>query len=371
MLSAPTRERMVTMDDLESDAVNGEPGARRSPDKPTGSPDAAYGPMIVCLDGRERDGDALALGVSLARALGTTVSLAHVVPSGPPGRGMNEYEAIKHNDGQRLLAQIAKKVGPEIETQLIGPGSAPRGLAKLGRQHANGILVLGSSHRGAVGRIVPGGVASQLLTCAPCPIAVAPVGYKKQRPGAITSIGVAYDGTSESDVALATAAHAAATLKVPLRMYHAMHAVSDDPAWDKFREYIRQYAQGILDRGLERIPAGIEATTRVLEGDVATVIADAAREDHVGLLYVGSRGYGPVREALFGGVAGALLQTARCPLVIIPRGVRGAAAPQPDRGFAYDRSASPEAGFELVEGDEPAAGFAFGEWEQAVPPKDS
>lgn len=371
MIAGPSRERLVTMDNHESHTANGEPGSRRSHHESTSFPDAGYGPIIVCLDGREHDGDALALGLSLTRALGTALSLAHVVPPGPPGPGMIEYEAIKHNDGQRLLAQIAKKVGPEVETQLIGPGSAPRGLAELGRQHANAILVLGSSHRGAVGRIVPGGVASHLLSCAPCPIAVAPVRYETERPGAFSRVGVAYDGTSESDVALATAAHAAATLGVPLRLYHAMHAVSDDPSWDKFRGCIQQYAQGILDRGLERLPAGIEATTRLLEGDVATVIAEAAREDGVGLLYVGSRGYGPVREALFGGVAGALLQTARCPLVIIPRGVRGAVAPKPDDGFTHDRSPSPEADSEPVEGGQAATGFAFAEWEQAVPPKDS
>jgi nucleotide-binding universal stress UspA family protein len=60
--------------------------------------------------------------------------------------------------------------------------------------------------------------------------------------------------------------------------------------------------------------------THVLEGDVAEAIAETAHEDDVGLLFAGSRGYGPLREALLGGVGGALLQTARCPLVIIPRG---------------------------------------------------
>lgn len=75
-----------------------------------------------------------------------------------------------------------------------------------------------------------------------------------------------------------------------------------------------------LERGLAQLPAALEATSTVLEGHTAEVISQAAAHDEVGLLYVGSRGYGPLREALLGGVAGGLLRTARCPLMIVPRG---------------------------------------------------
>ena len=56
----------------------------------------------------------------------------------------------------------------------------------------------------------------------------------------------------------------------------------------------------------------------MLTGNAAAVIAEAADDDDVSLLYVGSRGYGPLREAVFHGVAGSLLRAARCPLVIVP-----------------------------------------------------
>ena len=156
---------------------------------------------------------------------------------------------------------------------------------------------------------MPGGVASHLLAHAPCAIAVAPSGYAKLAQGSISRIGVAYDGTSEADLALAEAAGAATRLRAPLHLYHAMHAISKDPAWDKFRGYTEDFAQGILDTGLKQLPPELEATSTVLEGDVAEVFAEAASSDDVALLYVGSRGYGPLREALFGGV-GAVSCTA-------------------------------------------------------------
>jgi nucleotide-binding universal stress UspA family protein len=148
---------------------------------------------------------------------------------------------------------------------------------------------------------------------------VAPVAYARDAPDAITRVGVAYDATSESDVALAAAAGAAKRLGAVLQLYHAMHAVSEDPVWDKFRAHMREYAQGILDAGLKRLSPELEAAASVLEGDAAEVVAEAAQRDNVGLLYAGSRGYGPVREALLAGFTGSLLRSARCPLVLVPR----------------------------------------------------
>lgn len=285
--------------------------------------------MLVGLDGREHDADALALARSLQLALGGAVVLAHVIPPIFPGRGMAEGEALERRRGRELLSHAAGNLGagvdPEfVDTELVDCGPAASGLSRLAVERQASMLVLGSSHRGVVGRIVPGGVASQLLTRAPCAIAVAPVGYAKQVSGPISRVGIAYDATIESDVALAAAADAASRLAVPLRLYHAMHQISKDPAWDKFRAHMKDYAQGILDAGLRRLPSEVQAKSSVLEGEAAEVIADASRGDGVDLLYVGSRGYGPGREALLGGVAGALLHTAPVPLVIVPRGSRRA-----------------------------------------------
>jgi nucleotide-binding universal stress UspA family protein len=293
----------------------------------TGSPAIEYKSVIVGLDGREHDADTLALGRSLQRSLGDLADslwLVHVIPPGPPGQGQVALEAIEREDGKRLLTHAAMTVGGYSETELIGPASPAEGLARLASTLDAPLLVLGSSHRGAVGRVVPGGVASRLLAHAPCAIAVAPSGYAKLAQGSISRIGVAYDATSEADLALAAAVGAATRLGVPLHLYHAMHEISTDPGWDKFRGHMQDFAQGIIDSGLQRLPAEVDATGSVLEGDVAEVVAEAAGNDGVGLLYVGSRGYGPLREALLGGVAGALLQAAYCPLVIVPRGAQAA-----------------------------------------------
>ena len=46
----------------------------------------------------------------------------------------------------------------------------------------------------------------------------------------------------------------------------------------------------------------------------------ASRSKGLYLLVAGSRGYGPARSVLLGGVTGRLIRTAERPLIIVPRG---------------------------------------------------
>ena len=56
----------------------------------------------------------------------------------------------------------------------------------------------------------------------------------------------------------------------------------------------------------------------MLEGPVVDALADL-RPDTVDLLVCGSRGYGPARRVLLGGVSARLLKNARVPVAVIPR----------------------------------------------------
>jgi nucleotide-binding universal stress UspA family protein len=72
----------------------------------------------------------------------------------------------------------------------------------------------------------------------------------------------------------------------------------------------------------------VRRATETLDGDVA-VEADAFVEDpadvlirvseNLDLLICGSRGYGPVRSLLLGGVTSTLAHTSACPLLVVPR----------------------------------------------------
>ena len=79
-----------------------------------------------------------------------------------------------------------------------------------------------------------------------------------------------------------------------------------------------------------RAESALHGVAAALDGDV-TVETDVFVEDpadvlirvseHLDLLVCGSRGYGPLRAVLLGGVSRRLAAEARCPVIVLARGV--------------------------------------------------
>src|SRR5512133_4341250 len=86
--------------------------------------------------------------------------------------------------------------------------------------------------------------------------------------------------------------------------------------------------------GEHRVRAARALQAAIAElGDEVRIEVDAFAEDdpadvlirvseHLDLLVCGSRGYGPVRAVLLGGVSARVAAEARCPVIVLPRGVR-------------------------------------------------
>lgn len=66
------------------------------------------------------------------------------------------------------------------------------------------------------------------------------------------------------------------------------------------------------------VPPELEPRTVLLEGSVVESLT-ALGPDDVDMLVCGSRGYGPVRRVLLGGVSSPLIRRARLPVAVVPR----------------------------------------------------
>ena len=78
-------------------------------------------------------------------------------------------------------------------------------------------------------------------------------------------------------------------------------------------------AQGALDDAIAKLPAGVDVTNEVVVARPADALA--ALSSDVDLLVCGSRGYGPLRSVLLGGVTHQLIEKSSCPLLVVPRGI--------------------------------------------------
>jgi nucleotide-binding universal stress UspA family protein len=89
---------------------------------------------------------------------------------------------------------------------------------------------------------------------------------------------------------------------------------------DRSREQAQQLAASGVALARE---AGFEARSVVVadERNVASTLIDVAAEQGAAAIVVGSHGHGGVRARLLGTTSSALLEHARCPVVVVPAGL--------------------------------------------------
>jgi nucleotide-binding universal stress UspA family protein len=284
--------------------------------------------IVIGVDDSARSEDAVAFGAWLAGASGARVVLACSFPySDAPSRSSNivyrealEEEAEATVRRMRGLLDLPdERVGTVISANL-SPAHALHDAAEL--EHA-ALVVVGHTHHGHAGRIVRGATAERLLHGAPCAVAVVPDGYRDRAPAEPRRIGVAFVETPESRAALSAAVAVARALHTRLEV---ISAVAYDPGYGRrglapqvVHEQIVEQVRAELRGVVHALPGEPDAQAVLLDGDPATqLIAHSAKLD---LLLMGSRGYGPLRAVLAGGVSGRVSRDAHCPVIVTPRGV--------------------------------------------------
>ncbi|HEY5196108.1 MAG TPA: universal stress protein [Solirubrobacteraceae bacterium] len=266
--------------------------------------------------------DAIALAADLV-ADGGELTLAYVYLGGPtPTSSANStLEAAERERALELLAATREEAGVQAGLLTGGSQSVGRGLHELAeRQHCD-LLVVGSSTRAFFERAVMGSDTLAALDGAPCAVAVAPAGYA-ERPSRLMKIGVAYDGSPESEHALSVARELAAPHGARISAFEAVciPAAALGPGGFAFGEAVNAMVQ----QARERIEAlgGVEA--HAAYGFVAEELARYSGT--VDLLVVGSRGYGPLGRLVHGSTSNELARGARSALLVLTRAARHAHA---------------------------------------------
>lgn len=272
--------------------------------------------VLVGVDGRPNGRDAIALASHLADPV-RKLTLVHI-HSGPlhPGHAitpglLEEERKASHRllERERAAADVSAEL---VSLVSMSPG---RGLHEQAEQQQADLLVVGSCGHGAFGRAMLGDDTRSALNGAPCAVAIAPVGYAEQ-PAPIAKIGVAYNSSPESKMALATAQTLATATNATI---NALEVVSIPtiaytgiipPAFGDSVDLMLQEA----DARMKQLPG--------VEGHAVYGLAGeelAAFGDHVDLLVVGSRSYGPVKRLVIGSTSDYLQRHARCSLLVLPR----------------------------------------------------
>jgi nucleotide-binding universal stress UspA family protein len=290
-------------------------------------------PVLAGADGTGSGLDAVAFGARLAAAVDAPLAVVCVRPE-QAGLAGAEAEADVRRHAAAILGSartVATEVAgsPPAEERTVVATSPARGLAELAEEEAVETVVVGSTNRGAVGRVMSGSTAERLLHGTGCPVAVAPRGYRRHGREALRTVGAAFADTPEGHEAVRHAADLAARAGLPLTVYSvvALHAnwfrpEAVQPDASVVPEEVRKAARDALDAAIDGLPGGVQATGELLFGEVVDELSMAA-DRGVDLLVCGSRGYGPVRRVLLGTVSSALVRQASVPTLVVPRAETG------------------------------------------------
>jgi nucleotide-binding universal stress UspA family protein len=276
--------------------------------------------VLIGYDGSDGSADAVALARTLCGATTADFLLVNVLPfPGPPpvaGELLGYQEAT---EWKVFFAEAEKKLaGHRVRHQVYVGGSAGKVLNDVAEGEEIDLAVVGSPHRGAIGRVILGSVAEGLLHGASVPVIAAPRGYRERVHVGFARIVVGYDGSAEAGIALQHGAAIAARDGLQLHVV----AVTTPPvlAPGPFAGPVPSTlpdAAAVVVRGINSVDPEIETHGKTLHGTAATELANYCEPDD--LLLIGSRSYGPMGRTLLGSVSSALIHEAPCPVLVVPR----------------------------------------------------
>lgn len=290
-----------------------------------------YRKILVGIDGSDQGRDALAFAGLMASRTGAELIAANVHPSLgsiPAPSDPNWASEMREYSGRLLDETIAGvRADDERLRRISVESSSPaRGLNDLAELEEADLLVVGSSHRGKIGRALAGTVGVKLLHGSPCAVAIAPAGFRDTDDARLGEIAVGYDGEPEAKRALTTAIDLARSVGADLRIISVARAADvgfetrgfSYPGTAQLDNAIADEMRVVLDQALERVPEDIQASGTLVT-DRHESLAD---QEGIDLVVVGSRGYGALRRVLLGSVSGELVRVSPYPVIVVPRGAK-------------------------------------------------
>src|SRR3954468_20366812 len=189
-------------------------------------------PILAAFSADSAAREPVEFGLAASRVTGAPLVIASVVHGdvathhalrstgdAPEGAHSAALAHLRHELEQRGLR--------DVEVRVFEDRSRSRGLAQAIDALEPELIIMGSSHKGALGSAPVGNTAQRVIHDSNCPVAIVPHGYARPE-GGVQLIGAAYAPTPEGREAVAAAAALARTAGVKLRIISV--AEDDDAA---------------------------------------------------------------------------------------------------------------------------------------------
>jgi nucleotide-binding universal stress UspA family protein len=286
------------------------------------------GPLVIGYDGAPGGADALALGLGWSRQLSVRAVIVTVYP-GPapigPGRVDAEWVADRRREAEQLLDEALTFTSPatSVDFKAVGSGSASHGLHDVAEELGASLIVLGSQTER---RLLATSTGERVIAGAPCPVAMPPRGWRDRASQDLGRIVVAFVPTPDGREALRVAAMLALRVGARLHVVTVVAGPAEVMSYRIGEDVDRMYVSAAketfeqsIEQAISELASDITASGEVIVGDDPVGTLAAMANSSFDAFFVGSRGYGPIRRVLLGGVASRLLRRLDIPAVIVPR----------------------------------------------------
>ena len=301
---------------------------------------------ILCpIDLTRESDESLRYGIALAKAYGAKLLVINCVDSYVVS-GAREREHIRQLLNIAVRKHLRLPVSADLtwDTVLV-EGEAKIAIAQLAAERRIDLIVMRSRRRRPYAAALMGSTAESICRTAPCPVLITHPSEQNWAGVTTNEIGlqrvlVAYDFSSDSELALSYGLSLAQEYQAEVHMLHILPARTVKPAAPEIA-FLPSWADNGFREAACRLHSSVPPETRVWcdvkqavrEGHPYREVLSYADEQNMDLICMGASGTGFGMRALFGSNADRVLRQAPCP-VLIARPLRPALAnSQPELGI--------------------------------------
>jgi nucleotide-binding universal stress UspA family protein len=265
--------------------------------------------LLVCTDGSPASEGAVNAAIKLGAFTAARVCLLGVInsseifgaiPTIPEVVAELEEQALQRLEEYQNRAAAS---GVTLETAVVSGITVADAILEEAGARKPDWLIMGRKGRTGLDRLLMGSVTKQVIGSSPCPVLVVP----RQAPLEFNKIMIAHDGSIFGEAAWHET--------IPLAAKANAEVIAVSVARESSRQADCRIALQHLEASAER--HGIRLQSVLLEGRPFEQIIQAAQEEKVDLIVLGSHGRSGLARLLMGSVAERVTATVNCPVLVV------------------------------------------------------
>jgi nucleotide-binding universal stress UspA family protein len=283
---------------------------------------------ILCpIDLTPESDESLRYGIALAKAYDAKLFVVNCVDSYAVS-GSREREHIKHMLDTAVRKHLRLPMSADFIWEiLLVDGDPKTAIAQEAAERRIDLIVMRSRRRPYAAALM-GSTAESICRTAPCPVMITHPREQDWAGVSTNEIGlqrvlVAYDFSSDSELALSYGLSLAQEYQAEVHMLHILPARSVKPASPEIA-FLPSGAENGFREAASHLQSAVPPETRmwcdvkqaVREGHPYREVLSYADEQNIDLICMGASGTGFGMRALFGSNADRVLRQAPCPVLI-------------------------------------------------------